>query len=915
MAGRARVGGAAVLLCTLMVGGITIGSTGLSAAGNSSSAPILGLLGSTVPNFTAEQAAGVNAVTISVGWDDAEPNQGIFSSSYIQQIQGKIAAASAAGLGVVLDPGLQYPPAWAFSLPGGTQFVNQYGQVFSGSQPSGNNVVNAVTDMAVQSAEGVYLAWLGQQITPGEIIAVRQGGGPLGELRYPGASYGSSTNCFWAYDSSTQASLPSSVRGWVPGSGTAAQATTFLNAYNQSLDNYGIWLNGQLQQDFATRELVLLPGWGQRPGGAAGEEAALLAPVRPLSNPAKYNEYNEGLDWTDLLDALPDPSHAIAYTTYLDAQTVQPGGLPLEDPADFLASLVAGTPIQLGGENSGNGTLATMTFCMAQALRLNFFIADWQGQSQLMATAAGSDPTGPTLAQLGDAFSTVPAPVAAPAPAFPPTVVGQSSTETLTITAESQLTVDSLTASGPFSLGTPGTTLPAYLPANGSMTVPVTFNPTTPGASGGGVAITTAGGRQDQVTLTGTGENSGPSLATTSGSLDFGGSPPGSQSNGTVGLVNDGSTPLTITSMVLPGAPFGVSGAPSAGQVIQPGAEVVVNATFAPTATGQFSSSLGVESDGGDAEVTLTGIGTPPSLLVATPLSISYGNVRLGQSSSQTFQLNNVGGSTLTVTSSQPPALGPFTAVTSLTVGTTIPAGSSLVETVTFTPSDIGAVDDQWTISANDGQGMQVVDLAGVGVIGDPSLSGWMLNGTALLTSSGAVHLTTSSAVNQAGSAFWPTPVSSSHLAVTFTSYIGSGTGADGTTFVLANATDAPSALGTSGVGLGFAGISGVAVALDTHQSLGNPSANFVGVTDGPVPGQSPPELHWLATDTNVAPLRVTHSVTIVLDNGLLTVAVDGTPVMSQAVSVGPKVLVGFTASSGAQTDIHSVSNVSVSAG
>ena len=59
----------------------------------------------------------------------------------------------------------------------------------------------------------------------------------------------------------------------------------------------------------------------------------------------------------------------------------------------------------------------------------------------------------------------------------------------------------------------------------------------------------------------------------------------------------------------------------------------------------------------------------------------------------------------------------------------------------------------------------------------------------------------------------------------------------------------------------------------------------------------------------------MTHSVTIVLDNGLLTVAVDGTPVMSQAVSVGPKVLVGFTASSGAQTDIHSVSNVSVSAG
>ena len=75
------------------------------------------------------------------------------------------------------------------------------------------------------------------------------------------------------------------------------------------------------------------------------------------SQPA--DEFNEGLDWVDLLDALPDAAHSVAYTTYLDGQTVLPTP-QLEDPADYLASLVSGGPILLGGENSGTATLATM---------------------------------------------------------------------------------------------------------------------------------------------------------------------------------------------------------------------------------------------------------------------------------------------------------------------------------------------------------------------------------------------------------------------------------------------------------------------------------------------------------------------------------------------------------------------------
>ena len=397
--GSTRVVVAALTLVVTAVA-LVVGAAPVRPAG-AASTPILGVLGASGNYLTQEKSAGIGAVTVQVGWDSAEATQGTFSSSYMQQVQAKISAARSAGLSVVLDPGLQYPPAWVFSLPGGTRFVDQFGDVYSGAQSSGNNAANGITDLAVRAAEGTYLDWLGSQIQPGEIVAVREGGGPLGELRYPLPTYDGHTTSFWGYDASTQAALPPAVQGWVPGTGTTAQAQTFLSAYNQDIVGYGTWLNGRLGADFATKVLILLPGWGQRPGGAVTEVADLLQPSPVM------DEYNEGLDWVDLLGSLPDASGSVAYTTYLDAQTVLPTK-QLEDPADYLASLVAGTSIRLGGENTGNGTVSTMNLCISRAVALDFFIVDWMGESQLIASGSGQDPGGPTLTQLGAALSSPP---------------------------------------------------------------------------------------------------------------------------------------------------------------------------------------------------------------------------------------------------------------------------------------------------------------------------------------------------------------------------------------------------------------------------------------------------------------------------------------------------------------------------
>ncbi len=382
------------------------GSAARSSVSHGVTEPILGLLGASTPNYGEERAEGVDSVTIQVSWNSSEPSQGTFSASYLEQVQAEMTDARAVGLAVVLDPGLQYAPAWVFGLAGGTQFVDQYGDVFTGPGPSGDDVANGVTDAAVRSAEGAYLEWLGSQISPGELTAVRGGGGPLGELRYPDADYNGHSDAFWAYDDSTQSELPASVRGWTPGTGSVAQATTFLTAYNQAIDGYGTWLDDTLEADFGTKVLLMLPGWGERPGGAATEEGSLLAPASTM------DEFNEGLDWVDLLNSLSDPADTVAYTTYLDAATVEPT-VQLEDPADYLASLVANTPILLGGENTGGGTVSTLALCVDRARSLGFWIFDWMDESQLLDTAAGTDPNGPTLAQLGVSLS-APATEAAP---------------------------------------------------------------------------------------------------------------------------------------------------------------------------------------------------------------------------------------------------------------------------------------------------------------------------------------------------------------------------------------------------------------------------------------------------------------------------------------------------------------------
>ena len=198
--------------------------------------------------------------------------------------------------------------------------------------------------------------------------------------------------------------------------------------------------------------------------------------------------------------------------------------------------------------------------------------------------------------------------------------------------------------------------------------------------------------------------------------------------------------------------------------------------------------------------------------------------------------------------------------------------------------------------------------------IPEPSAGGWQLNGSSVL--SGTELVLTPATNFQKGSAFWPKTINPSSMTVEFEATIGGGTGADGLALVIADATRGatPTSLGVEGGGLGFSGIPGLAVSLDEYKGTGAPSSSFVGLSEGPVSASTPGVLKWIATGNLAVPLQnATNKVKVVTANGTITVSVDGTQILSQAVTLPTSAYLGFSAGTGGLNNRHAITHLSVS--
>jgi len=546
--------------------------------------------------------------------------------------------------------------------------------------------------------------------------------------------------------------------------------------------------------------------------------------------------------------------------------------------------------------------------------------------------------------------STVPLSGAAPV-SFGDVAVGMSSGTqqvTVTNTSSGDVTVTAQpTAAGPgFAVAGPF----EYTPTSGPVTAAtfpqvlhpgdtlqaqgLTFAPGAPGMATGAVEFATDAVNFPVigVSLTGTGTQNG--FYGSAAALSYGSVPVGTSAVQQLTVTNGEAAPETLTVSGLTGTPFSVSGVPAT--PVQQGQSVPLTVTYQPTGTSGDAATLTLTGDDTinpptTTPISLSGNGEADvSALSAGPPSLNLGPVPLGRQAQATIDLTNTGNLPATITATTAPPV-PFGTPEPVPAGLPLSPGASVQVPVTFAPTSTGVVtrsyDLTWTDVAGTHQLSVPVTGTGVaapsGIAVPPPGGGWMFNGSAKMA--GTTLSLTRPVKNQAGSAVYSVPVPSSGLRASFRVKIGGGTGAEGMTFALLDATGpggagpaVPSSRGGSGPGLGFGGLPGIAVALVTSSDHGiYPSNRFVGIATGTVScATGPCPLKFAATNPHIPRLRTgTHVVGVTVSGGTVTVAIDGATYLSAAVSVPSTVLPAFTASTTVSTDNHDISGAAVVAG
>jgi hypothetical protein len=493
--------------------------------------------------------------------------------------------------------------------------------------------------------------------------------------------------------------------------------------------------------------------------------------------------------------------------------------------------------------------------------------------------------------------------------------VGASGTGTLTVTATKPVTVSKIAATAPFSVAPPA--LPVTLATGGTLSVPVTFSPTAAGSVTGIVSFTTDSGTVG-VGVTGYGVKPGFSAAPAT--VSFNQQPTGTTDTVNVTVTNTGTGAETINGTTAPTSPYTVTGLPAAGTVVPAGGTFAFSVTYAPTVAATDNASITVSSTSGTLTVPITGSAvTGQANVVFSPSTLAFGNVPVGSTASAAFTVSNTGNIPTTLSKAKAPG-GDFNVPNPIPEGLVLGAGQSITVTVQFTPSTSGAQTTQYTLTPDSGQGVlnEPITATGVPVLPAPPAS-WQANGSATFPASpaGSIQLTPATN-NQRGSAFYASAVPTNGLTASFTAQMSGGTGGDGFTFALVDATKgAATGVGAAGGGMGFSGLTGLAVAGASSWNSKLGYGNYVCLAQGP--GDGGQDLNCLAAAKLPAPWgSAAHQLAVTVAGGSVKVSVDGTQLLNYAPAAGvipANAFAGFTAATGGLNNVIAVSGLSIAPG
>ena len=197
-------------------------------------------------------------------------------------------------------------------------------------------------------------------------------------------------------------------------------------------------------------------------------------------------------------------------------------------------------------------------------------------------------------------------------------------------------------------------------------------------------------------------------------SANFGSVITGTSQTLSVTIKNTGRVAVTISGESIHATGFSLSGL-TVPRTIAGGTSVVLSVKFAPTSTGLFSGYISFTGNftTGSVQYPVSGTGVKPATISATPSSVSFGTVATGTTNSQTVQLKNTGGSSLTISSAAVSGTG--FKISGITVPLTLAASQTQSFTVSFGPTASGSVTGSVTIRSNASNPTYTMALSGTG--------------------------------------------------------------------------------------------------------------------------------------------------------------------------------------------------------
>lgn len=391
-------------------------------------------------------------------------------------------------------------------------------------------------------------------------------------------------------------------------------------------------------------------------------------------------------------------------------------------------SLVFGTLSTSGsgfGYNQASGCGSVLTpgqACTLQAFFAPIAAGSASGQLTINSNANGS----PAVIDLSGTGQGAALNLSATSLSFPSVSLGQSSTQTVTVTAggNESLSFTGISLSGASSGFSEANTCGASLAPGGSCTITVTYAPTVNGTSTDTLTINSNAytGAAQQIALSGSG--TGPVLALSEASYNFGNVLLGQSGSNTLTLTNSGGSSLSLSSISLTGSGAGFTESNGCGSSLAAGQSCTVTLSFSPAALGAVSNALTIASNaanGNSQSVTLTGTGTG-AIMGLTPTTLSFGSVGVNQTATQSFTVSNTGTAPLQISSVAESGTG-FTE--SNDCASQVLPSSTCTVTVTFAPTVAGqSYSGSVTVASNaTNTPTQSVSLAGSGALTTASLT------------------------------------------------------------------------------------------------------------------------------------------------------------------------------------------------